>query len=203
MIKIHCFIIRVFLFLIAFFIIQITVGHIPAQSINTAPGKKVLALELSKQQQAQLAEANKLDKEVDEKYRSGDNDEALFLAQKACDLTKKAVGEKHPAYATKLNNLAVLCERLGKYTKAELNHLEALKIRREAQGRGKTPSAAFFLPPDRLAISGRLGGLSDGKVMILSSGMPKDPSLRATNDPVATHRFTLPARRTKALSEVS
>ena len=43
-------------------------------------------------------------------------------------------GEKHPDYASSLNNLGVLHSDMGAYGKAESKHEEALRIRKPALG---------------------------------------------------------------------
>ena len=52
----------------------------------------------------------------------------------ARDIEKKALGRQHPEYATSLNNLAVLYDSMGEYSKAEPLYLEARDIRKRALG---------------------------------------------------------------------
>lgn len=44
------------------------------------------------------------------------------------------MGETHPDYATSLNNLAVLNDIMGQYTKAELLNMQAMSIRKKVLG---------------------------------------------------------------------
>ena len=56
----------------------------------------------------------------------------------ALEITKQALGENHPDYATSLNNLAVLYVEMGDYAKAEPLCRQALEIQQGSAGR-KSP----------------------------------------------------------------
>jgi tetratricopeptide (TPR) repeat protein len=71
--------------------------------------------------------------------RLGEVDRAMAHHRKALEIQKKAVGEKHPDYATSLSNLAMMYLRAGDYTHAELAGRQAAEILEEVLG-GKHPS---------------------------------------------------------------
>src|SRR5262249_48968250 len=69
--------------------------------------------------------------------------EAERCFRRARDIYKATVGEKHPNYATTLNNLASLCqtqaglqEQRENFTEAEAARLEVLRCKTELYGRG-------------------------------------------------------------------
>ena len=64
----------------------------------------------------------------------GDYAEAEPLYREALTIHKEVFGEKHPAYATSLNNLAELYRSKGDYAKAEPLYRQALAIRKEVFG---------------------------------------------------------------------
>ncbi|MBD2447717.1 tetratricopeptide repeat protein [Nostoc sp. FACHB-152] len=57
-------------------------------------------------------------------------DQALPWYEKCREITKQCLGDKHPDFATSLNNLAELYRCQGKYSKAEPLYLQALALRR-------------------------------------------------------------------------
>ena len=56
------------------------------------------------------------------------------LFQQALENNKQALGEKHPDYATSLNNLANLYQSTGAYAKAEPLYRQVLEINKQALG---------------------------------------------------------------------
>jgi CHAT domain-containing protein/tetratricopeptide (TPR) repeat protein len=77
-----------------------------------------LRARLSPADEKTLEQAAKLGQQVKRLDRQGKFKEALPLAQKVVELLKKLLTEKHPAYATSLNNLALLYLDMGEYRKA-------------------------------------------------------------------------------------
>ena len=83
----------------------------------------------------------------------GDYTKAEPLYVEACDLTKEALGEEHPDYAARLNNLATLYKAMGDYTRAESLALQAADVTRKAMGESTSPS-----PPNMSARDPRQNG---------------------------------------------
>jgi CHAT domain-containing protein/tetratricopeptide (TPR) repeat protein len=81
-----------------------------------------------------LAEAVQLNGRVVQLYQQGKTQEALPLAQKALEMRKQVLGERHPDFATSLNRLAVLYHAQGEYAKAEPLYRQALEIYRQVLG---------------------------------------------------------------------
>ncbi|WP_375473900.1 tetratricopeptide repeat protein [uncultured Nostoc sp.] len=76
-------------------------------------------------------------------YRAtGRYSEAEPLYKQALELTKRLLGENHPAFATSLNNLAGLYKSTGQYSKAELLYQEALELRKRLWGEHHADVAA-------------------------------------------------------------
>ena len=75
--------------------------------------------ELTKEQQKQSAEAEKLIANMFDLYGQGKYAEAIPIAQRILDIEKQVPGEKHPDYANSLNNLASLYKHMGDNAKAE------------------------------------------------------------------------------------
>ncbi|MBI4646451.1 MAG: tetratricopeptide repeat protein, partial [Bacteroidia bacterium] len=61
----------------------------------------------------------------------GNYSQAEPLYIQAMNLWKEFLGEKHPLYATSLNNLALLYHNMGNYSKAEPLFTQAMNIRKE------------------------------------------------------------------------
>ena len=78
----------------------------------------------------------------------GDYAKAEPLYRQALRDQKKVLGEKHPDYATSLNNLALLYKDMGDYAKAEPLYRQALEIRKQALGE-KHPDYAKPQQPGR------------------------------------------------------
>ena len=85
-------------------------------------------------QRQKLAEADRLNGEVIALYRAGKSGEALKSARRALAIRKEVLGERHPKYATSLNNLAFLLEAQGDYAGARPLYEQALAIRKEVLG---------------------------------------------------------------------
>ena len=66
-----------------------------------------------------LEEADRLDQQVVKLYRQGRYQEAISIARRVAQIKEKALGQDHPDVATSLNNLALLYDSLGDYSKAE------------------------------------------------------------------------------------
>ena len=56
------------------------------------------------------------------------------LYKQAMEIRRTALGERHPDYATSLNNLALLYDAMGRHTEAEPLYKQAMEIRRTALG---------------------------------------------------------------------
>ena len=67
-------------------------------------------------------------------YDRGQYAEAEPLYKEAMEIHRTALGEEHPAYATSLNNLAVLYDAMGRHADAEPLYKQATEIRRTALG---------------------------------------------------------------------
>jgi CHAT domain-containing protein/tetratricopeptide (TPR) repeat protein len=80
------------------------------------------------------AKAIQLNGKVVALYQAGKSAEALKVAQEALAIRKEVLGEKHPDYATSLNNLGGLYESQRNYAKAEPLVRQALEIRKEVLG---------------------------------------------------------------------
>jgi CHAT domain-containing protein/tetratricopeptide (TPR) repeat protein len=81
-----------------------------------------------------LAEAGQLNRQVRQLYQQGKSREALPPALKVAQIRKEVLGERHPAYARSLQNLAELYQEQGDYAEAESLHRRALEIRKEVLG---------------------------------------------------------------------
>jgi CHAT domain-containing protein/Tfp pilus assembly protein PilF len=81
-----------------------------------------------------LAEAAQLNARVVELYQQGKTQQALPLAEKALEIRKEVQGERHPHYATTLNDLAELYDSQGEYAKAEPLYRQARDIYKQVLG---------------------------------------------------------------------
>ena len=70
----------------------------------------------------------------------GDYARAEPLYRQALEIKKKALGEKHPDYATSLNNLAALYRAMGDYARAEPLFQRGAGDPKEGPGRERTPT---------------------------------------------------------------
>ena len=132
---------------------EATKKRLPAnpRASTTAPTtKQPAAPELTPEQQAHLAEAKAFNSQVVKLLNQGKFREALPIANRALRIRKGVLGERHPDYATSLNNLAGLYDSMGDYARAEPLLVEALKIRKEVLGERH---------PDCATCLGNLAGL--------------------------------------------
>jgi CHAT domain-containing protein/Tfp pilus assembly protein PilF len=81
-----------------------------------------------------LAEAEQLNEQAFRLYQQGKTHEALPSAQKALEIRKQVLGERHPDYALSLNNLVALYRAEGEYAKAEPLYRQALELRKQVLG---------------------------------------------------------------------
>jgi tetratricopeptide (TPR) repeat protein len=108
-----------------------------ARSLTESPcvllalGLLVLACPAS---QSDDDEFNLLNQQVQTLFKQGKYQEAIPLAEKAVELTKRVYGAEQPNTAQSLNNLAVLYRVMGEYAKAEPLFQEALRIRQRVLG---------------------------------------------------------------------
>ncbi len=89
---------------------------------------------MPREQRQKLAEATRLNGEVETLYRAGKYGEALRPAQRALAVRKGVLGERHPDYAASLNNLAELLEAQGNYAAARPLFERALAIHKDILG---------------------------------------------------------------------
>ena len=89
---------------------------------------------LPKEKLADLGKVGPLMREVSRLLGSGEYAKAEPLFKEALRIRKAILGEKHPDYATSLNNLAFLYDSQGIYAQAEPLYKEALQIRKQVLG---------------------------------------------------------------------
>jgi tetratricopeptide (TPR) repeat protein len=85
-------------------------------------------------QRQKLAEVAHLNDEVVALYRAGKYGEAVKTARRALALRQEVLGERHPHYATSLNNLAYLLKAQGDYVGARPLYEQALAIKKAVLG---------------------------------------------------------------------
>ncbi len=95
-------------------------------------------------QRKQEARAAALNGQVQRLLRTGKAAQAVAAGREALKLRKDVLGEKHPAYADSLNNLAALYEALGDFKRALPLYQQALKLTEEVLGE-KHPAYADSL----------------------------------------------------------
>ncbi len=83
---------------------------------------------------AEMAQAKRLNQEVEKLYSQGKYDQAIPLARRFLAIVKIALGPNHPSVATALNNLALLYYAKGDYARAEPLYRRALAIDEKALG---------------------------------------------------------------------
>ena len=74
----------------------------------------------------------------------GDYDKALEFENKALEIKKEVLGEKHADTANSYNNIGVVYEELGDYNEALEYHNKALEIRKEVLGEKHTNTATSY-----------------------------------------------------------
>ena len=75
-----------------------------------------------------------LNQQVSQLIEQGKYREAIPIAERAVEVSKRALGPEHRETADALNNLGFLFQRIGDYAKAEPPYQEALRIRRKVLG---------------------------------------------------------------------
>ena len=85
-------------------------------------------------QRQELAEVDRLGKEVTALDRTGNKGEAVKAARRVLALRKEVLGERHPDYATSLSDLAALLKAQGDYAAARPLFEQALAIRKQVLG---------------------------------------------------------------------
>lgn len=75
-------------------------------------------------------------------YNQGKYEQALNITIQICDLTRKQLGEEHPDFVARLNDIAFLYELMGKYGDSEAIHQQAMEIIRKSLGKDHPDFAA-------------------------------------------------------------
>jgi tetratricopeptide (TPR) repeat protein len=101
----------------------------------------LLLAKLDSEQRKQLADAAGLNEQIIDLYEKGKSREAVPLAERALDLRKQVLGDKHPYYASSLNNLALLYTTTSDYAKAEPLYRQASSINKQTLGDKRRGSA--------------------------------------------------------------
>src|ERR1700687_1112721 len=86
---------------------------------------------------ASLAEdddPNALNQQVNQLIEQGKYQEAIPIAERAVEVSKRVRGPEHPETVDALNNLGLLFQKIGDYAKAEPLYQEALRIRQKVLG---------------------------------------------------------------------
>src|SRR5260370_25413500 len=86
---------------------------------------------------ASLAEdddPNALNQQVSQLIEQGKYQEAIPIAERAVEVSKRVRGPEHPDTALSLNNLGALYKVMGAYTKADPLYQESLRIRQKVLG---------------------------------------------------------------------
>jgi tetratricopeptide (TPR) repeat protein len=89
---------------------------------------------LDPERRLRLHRADALNRAVMAQLRQGKYAAAKTDALEALRIRQEILGERHPAYATSLNNLAALYHSMGDYARAEPLYRQALEIRKQALG---------------------------------------------------------------------
>jgi tetratricopeptide (TPR) repeat protein len=120
------------------------VGMIGLSGVMLTPTVAEVITQVSKQDQAALEEAIRLNQQVLELYKQGKYNEAIPLAEQAIVISTTILGENHLLTATSLNNLALLYDSQGRYAEAEPLYQQALAITKQQLGENH-PSTATSL----------------------------------------------------------
>jgi CHAT domain-containing protein/Flp pilus assembly protein TadD len=83
---------------------------------------------MTAERRQKLAQADRLDRESGALYRAAKYAESASSARQALALRKEVLGERHPAYATGLNDLATVLQAQGDYAAARSLYEQALGI---------------------------------------------------------------------------
>ncbi|RKZ52270.1 MAG: hypothetical protein DRR00_08805, partial [Candidatus Parabeggiatoa sp. nov. 3] len=73
---------------------------------------------LTLEEQAKLEEAQQYNAKVVELYQKGEAQKAVLYAEKAFNIRKEILGEKHPNTLSSLNNLAFIYQAVGRLNEA-------------------------------------------------------------------------------------
>jgi tetratricopeptide (TPR) repeat protein len=103
-----------------------------------------LLVRLETKQRQQLRQAGQWDTQVVRLWQQGRSREALPLAEKALATRRAILGEKHPHYATSMNNLGMLYQDMGDHQAALPLYKQVLEVRKAALGQ-KHPNYANSL----------------------------------------------------------
>jgi tetratricopeptide (TPR) repeat protein len=108
-------------------------ARLPAKSLGLllALGLWILACPASL---AQDDDPNVLNQQVNQLMEQGKYQEAIPVAERALEASKRARGPEQPETADALNNLGFLFNKIGNYAKAEPLLQEALRIRQKVLG---------------------------------------------------------------------
>ena len=79
-------------------------------------------------------EIDRLGQQVEQLFQEGKYEQALTVAQQACDLALRQLGNKHARHAACLHNLAALLDALGDFDRAEKTYLQSIAVYRAALG---------------------------------------------------------------------
>lgn len=101
---------------------------VPEQAIGQATPAQ------STQQSAELAEAERLNQQVEQLYKQGQYSAAIPLAERSLAIREKVLGLEHPDVAQSLNNLALLYKAQGNYSEAEPLFQRSLAIQEKVLG---------------------------------------------------------------------
>jgi CHAT domain-containing protein/Tfp pilus assembly protein PilF len=88
----------------------------------------------AQEQEAQIAEANRLGQEAVKLYQAGRYAEAVPLAERSLAIREKALGPEHPTVATSVSNLATMYRAKGDFGRALPLYQRALAIYEKALG---------------------------------------------------------------------
>ncbi len=103
-----------------------------------------LRQKLEPAQRARLVQAQRFNEQGAQLWQQGKLAEALVLIQQSRAICKELLGERHPHYATSLNNLALLYQTMGDYPKALPLYEQARSLTGELRGENH-PSYATSL----------------------------------------------------------
>src|SRR5271165_5955931 len=85
---------------------------------------------------------NALNQQVNQLIAQGKYQEAIPIAERAIEVSKRVRGPEQPETAAALNNLGFLFQKIGDYPKAEPLLQEALRIRQKVLGPEHPDTAA-------------------------------------------------------------
>jgi CHAT domain-containing protein/tetratricopeptide (TPR) repeat protein len=101
---------------------------------NVAVFRTQRPADLTAEQQEQLAKAAAANQELFSLYRHSKFSEAADVGERVLEINKSVLGEQHPDYAMRLNNLAAIYQRMGDSARAEPLFKQALEINKSVLG---------------------------------------------------------------------